>query len=553
MKLSIAYFVQAALAARVVVDWNIGYISVNRDGYNLRRAIGVNGKLPIPPIEATIGDTIELNVFNGLDVSTSIHAHGLYQTNNTHMDGPAMINQCGIPPGDSFTYTYHLEQTGTYWVHGHDKHEIADGLRGALVIYDKPGTAPFEYDEDYLITLEDWFKEEFADRQMHTLDPNQAFPPPHGYAYGLINGINGNHTQALKFEAGKTYRIRVVNMGDLNWFQFSLPGHQMQVIEVDGEYAVPHAVDGIDIAPAQRYSVLVKAHDTDALNYSFNATLHANFIPASQGLIPRTYTGLIEYAKDAPLHDAGAFYSSPGFKWLEDIEMSALDSKPALEPTRRLYFDIGNKLYNTGQHLDHFNNITFRSPQVPTLFTALTTGALAMDPRVYGPQTNAVVLQYGEVVEMTINSFNAMPHPIHRHGVPFQVVAYGPASSPFPAPAGFDSIPVRTSSQTPLRRDTVSIPEYSYVTVRFVAQAGINAQHCHLGQHHSMGMFMVFVEGPDVLQRTLRVPEKMREMCRKQGIPVAGNAAGNAGLDLSGLPNAPTVIFNPNAGPPQNH
>ncbi|KAJ2016863.1 ferroxidase fet3, partial [Coemansia sp. S610] len=68
-----------AQAARVVHDWDIGYLTVNRDGYTTRRAIGVNGQLPFPPVYATKGDTLVINVHNSLDLPTSIHAHGIFQ------------------------------------------------------------------------------------------------------------------------------------------------------------------------------------------------------------------------------------------------------------------------------------------------------------------------------------------------------------------------------------------------------------------------------------------------------------------------------------------
>ncbi|KAJ2308424.1 ferroxidase fet3 [Coemansia sp. RSA 2706] len=543
----------AALAARVAVNWDIGYVSVDRDGHSLRRAVGVNGALPIAPIEATIGDTVELTVRNLLDKPLTMHAHGLFPTNNTHMDGPGMLTQCGIPPGDSFTYVYHLEQTGTFWVHEHLFHGISDGLRAPLIVYDKPNQAPFDYDDDLLLTFEDWFQEEFADREMRTLDPNQKFPPPHGYASGLINGIDGNRTHELHFEPGKTYRLRLLNMGDLNSFQFSLPGHSMHVIEVDGEYTKPHAVDGIDIYPAQRYSVLVRAHDSIQCNYRFNSTIHARFIPAQVGMTPRTYLGDVIYHQGAPFNNATDVYAAPGFKWLEDIELQAFNDAPPLTPNRQISLDIGNQLYSTGQHLDHINNVTFAPPRVPTLFTALSMGALALDARVYGPQTNAIVLRHGEVIELTINSANQMPHPIHIHSRSFQVIEYGPAVSQFPVPADYQNITVRRSGNAPPRRDTVAIPEYSYVKLRFTAGSFITAVHCHFSIHSMIGMFMVFVESPDLLQKSLRVPQSMYDMCHKQGIRTSGNAAGNPGLDFRGLQNTPTVVNQPNRGPPENH
>ncbi|KAJ2380738.1 ferroxidase fet3, partial [Coemansia sp. RSA 2603] len=121
-----SYFINSVIAERIAVDWDVGYVTVNRDGYNTRRAIGANGALPIPPIKATVGDTLYLNVRNSLDVTTAIHAHGLFQRATSYMDGPAGVNQCGIPPGGHFTYVYEIEQTGTFWIHGHDHHQNSD-------------------------------------------------------------------------------------------------------------------------------------------------------------------------------------------------------------------------------------------------------------------------------------------------------------------------------------------------------------------------------------------------------------------------------------------
>ncbi|KAJ2064191.1 hypothetical protein GGH13_006191, partial [Coemansia sp. S155-1] len=163
---------QSVLAKRVVVNWDVGYVNVNRDETITRRAIGVNGALPIPPVFATKGDTLILNVANSLDETTSVHAHGLFQNGTSYLDGPAMVNQCGIPPGESFSYEYMIDQPGTYWLHGHDHHQNSDGFRAPLIIYDSHN--PFDYDEDILLSFEDWYKEEFAERAKITLDP--SFP-----------------------------------------------------------------------------------------------------------------------------------------------------------------------------------------------------------------------------------------------------------------------------------------------------------------------------------------------------------------------------------------
>ena len=49
------------------------------------------------------------------------HWHGLFQEGTTYADGPVGVNQCPIPPGDSFLYEFEvLDQAGTFWYHAHD-------------------------------------------------------------------------------------------------------------------------------------------------------------------------------------------------------------------------------------------------------------------------------------------------------------------------------------------------------------------------------------------------------------------------------------------------
>ncbi|KAJ1728668.1 ferroxidase fet3, partial [Coemansia biformis] len=465
-----AVLAHLGLGKRVVVKWDVGYVMDSRDGHNLRRSIGVNGQQPIMPVTATAGDIIELHVHNSLDEPTTIHAHGLFQRNATHMDGPAMATQCGIPPGANFTYIYDLDHAGTFWLHGHDHHQNSDGLRAPLIVYDKQGSVPYMYDQDILLSMEDWFREEFAERAMVTLDPLSPFPPPHGYAYGLINGVDGNLTRPLNFVPGHKYRLRLLNMSSLMWYQFSIVGHMLEVIEVDGEYTTPVAVNGIDIGPAQRYSVLVTAHPTAKFNFIYNATMHANFIPPAAGLTPRTYIGNVTYSPSALcIQSLSPAPGSPDFQWLHDIELQALDGQPELVPNRKFALEIGSQLYTTGQRLDHINNITYAPPKVPTLYTALSMGADALDPRVYGPQTHAVVLKHNEVVELTINNPGALPHPLHLHGHTFQIVEFGPATTNLPIPEEFQNITIRHAARFPPRRDTVVVPEYNYVIIRFRA------------------------------------------------------------------------------------
>ncbi|KAJ2348044.1 ferroxidase fet3, partial [Coemansia sp. RSA 2618] len=233
------------LAKRVEVNWDVGYLNISRDGYSTWQAIGANGQLPIPPIYVTQGDTLVLTAHNSLDKPFSLHAHGLFQRNSSYYDGPAMVTECGIPPGESFTYIIETrDQVGSFWVHGHQSSEAIDGLRTALVIREK--TLSNDYDEDILITLEDWEQMPFDDHSRML----QALPfakLPGNYPSVLINGVNGNVSEPIHFTPGKRYRIRVISMSVTYWFKVQLPDHKMSIIEADGIDSEPVEVDGLDM------------------------------------------------------------------------------------------------------------------------------------------------------------------------------------------------------------------------------------------------------------------------------------------------------------------
>ena len=90
-----------------------------------------NGQTPGPTIRARVGDTVIVDLENDLDVETTIHWHGLEVPND--MDGVAWIFE-PVPAGGAFTYTFTLEQAGTFWYHPHidTLRQVDLGLYGAF-------------------------------------------------------------------------------------------------------------------------------------------------------------------------------------------------------------------------------------------------------------------------------------------------------------------------------------------------------------------------------------------------------------------------------------
>ncbi|KAI9500538.1 multicopper oxidase-domain-containing protein [Coemansia spiralis] len=540
-------FVQLAFARSTVrVNWDIGYVFVNRDNTKVRRAIGVNGKLPIPPIHLAKHDTLILTVKNSLNVHTSIHAHGLFQNGTNYLDGPDQVTQCGLPSNHTFTYTYkNISQSGTYWLHAHSLHQNADGARTPLVISDPEDV---KYPE-YVLWFEDWYPVEFAVRMEQTMDPNQPFPPPVTYPNMLLNGHNPQENRTvLKFEVGKTYRIRLINMSTTEWFKFNIPGYKLQVIETDGAPTTLTAVDGVDMGPGQRYSVLVTAQDR--LASTFTVALHASFIPLDPLKNPLVYNGTIEHTASEP-----APIDTNNLVWTDDIYINGRNVN-LLPVDRQIKLTLNGSLFTDHITRDIINNITYTLPKVPTLYSALSLGDLATNTSLYGPQTHSIVLNHLENIELLVYNPNTIPHPMHLHGHRFQVVEYGPIPPWMMQEAIAASLsfaehklppklvhPAVVTNLQPNERDTVVLPSLEYVKIRFCADSpGVWLFHCHLDVHHAMGNALTLIEAPLLLQKQTVLPKEMLEMCRLQGIRATGNAVGNPGFDLSGLPPAPTMV-----------
>lgn len=195
---------------------------------------------------------------------------------------------------------------------------------------------------------------------------------------------------------------------------------------------------------------------------------------------------------------------------------------------------------------------------MPSLYTALSVGSAATNPIVYGYAANAQILDYYDTVEVVVNNFDSGGHPIHLHGHNFQIVQRSPAG------AGVYSGTPLDPPATPIRRDVVKVNAGGYITFRFIANnpdkyslnpfslpktladqepARVWAFHCHIDWHLIAGFFATFVEAPLHLQ-SQNVPADQYQVCKDQGLPYKGNAAGNTKnfTDLDGANNVPPPI-----------
>ena len=94
-----------------------------------------NGQVPGPTIRAKRGDTILVEFQNDLESPSTIHWHGLHVP--FEMDGVAWMG-APIEAGGSFTYTFTVDQVGTYWYHPHfdTESQVDLGLYGVFLVED---------------------------------------------------------------------------------------------------------------------------------------------------------------------------------------------------------------------------------------------------------------------------------------------------------------------------------------------------------------------------------------------------------------------------------
>ena len=161
------------------------------------------------------------------------------------------------------------------------------------------------------------------------------------------------------------------------------------------------------------------------------------------------------------------------------------------------------------------------APKVPTLFTALTTGHDALNPKVYGDGVNPFVLESGQIVQIVVNNLDTGAHPFHFHGHVFQVVA---RTDTQPWDGNTTHLPT-----VPMKRDTMKVAAGGAIVLRFQANnPGVFLFHCHIEWHVQSGLSVTFIEAPISLQQQFPngIPWAQKDICKKQGIPTEGNCAG---------------------------
>ncbi|KAJ6406004.1 hypothetical protein OIU84_013881 [Salix udensis] len=145
---------------------------------------------------------------------------------------------------------------------------LSDSTRPPVLLEESESSAglesPVPFDDpagDYTILIGDWYLSNHTDLKA-VLDGGRKLPFPDGI---LING-RGRNGYYLTVEQGKTYRLRISNVGLQNSLNFRIQNHKMKLVEVEGTHTLQTTYSSLDVHVGQSYSVLFTA-DQPGLDY----------------------------------------------------------------------------------------------------------------------------------------------------------------------------------------------------------------------------------------------------------------------------------------------
>ncbi len=261
------------------------------------RAITLNGTVPGPVLRLREGEEAVVRMTNRLDVTTSIHWHGLLVPGPK--DGsPGFNGFAGIAPGETREFRWPVRQNGTYWYHAHSATQEQAGQYGAMII-DPAGADPIVSDREHVVLISEVTSED-PERILRNLKGDadyynwnkrtlpQLFRDAGKFGLGrvlkdraqwatmrmdatdiadvsgyrlMINGRPSGAAPWFEMHRGERVRLRLINGTAMSLVDVRIPGLAMTVVAADGRRVQPVTVDELRMGVAETYDVIVEPQD----------------------------------------------------------------------------------------------------------------------------------------------------------------------------------------------------------------------------------------------------------------------------------------------------
>jgi FtsP/CotA-like multicopper oxidase with cupredoxin domain len=478
-----------------------------------------------PILRLRKGQKVRINLKNELDEETIIHWHGLITP--PAMDGHP---QDAIGPGETYVYEFEVKnRAGTYWFHPHphgrtayqaymgmaglflisDDEEVAVGLPGAefdlpLVIQDRT----FDADNQLLYLTGAMGQMTGRQGMNHGVGAAQE-PMPMQEIMGFLGErilVNG-HPDFVLPVATRTYRLRLLNGSNSRIYKLAWSnGAPLTVIATDGGLLEqPVQRDYITLSPGERVELwadfrqLAVGDEVKLLSLAYTGVEAGMFMGGMMMEMVHTAT----LPNGAPFDvltvrvERGAPNGLPETLSLpaQLASMKRLRAEDALNGAQPRLFALGmaggNWLINRRSFImdevSEDEHVALGSMEVWEFINELNTAGLVL-----GSQGHLAHAQAGPMSGMSMqgDAVDFMAHPMHIHGVQFQVLSrqIDPAFEQ-------DWHTLSAGFVDEGWKDTVLVMpgERVRIGLRFADYAGRYLLHCHNLEHESLGMMRNFL------------------------------------------------------------
>ena len=510
-------------------DLHIKDTLVNFTG-KTKRAIAVNGQIPMPTLTFTQGDTAEIYVYNELKEATSLHWHGLILPNKE--DGVPYLTQMPIEPNTTHVYRFPIIQNGTHWYHSHSGLQEQIGMYGSMILNKRSDDTTFRKGIDDLPTIPVIISEwtDYNPNNVHRMLHNATdwFAIKKGSTQSYIEAIKEGHfttkvknefkrmlamdvsdvyydrfflngyveSQLSQFKAGDKVRLRISNAGASTYFWLNYGGGKFQVVANDGNDVEPVEVDRLIIAVSETYDIVLTIPEKNK-SFAFQAT--------SEDRINRSllYIGEGEKQNMAPLprlkYFEGMKMMNSMMKMNGDLDdmgmnmsLNQMDMNVVMYPEITGASNAQLKENKENQYISNalsdivtLNYSMLKSPHNTSLPKDAPTKVLkfeltgnmnryvwSMDNKVVS-ESDKILIKKGENVKMIIYNGSMMRHPMHLHGHDFRVLNGQGDNAPL--------------------KNIIDIMPMETDTLEFNANMeGDWFFHCHILYHMMSGMGRVF-------------------------------------------------------------
>ena len=484
-----------------------------------KRAIAVNGQIPMPTLDFVQGDTAEIYVHNEMDEETSLHWHGLMLPNKE--DGVPWLTQQPIPAHGTHLYRFPIIQHGTHWYHSHTGLQEQIGMYGSMILHPpslklatplKPPAARgrrIDSIPELPVIISEWtdYNPDNVERMLHNATDWFALRKNAVQSYGeaiqakhfktkITNEwkrmlamdvsdvyydkilFNGLPAQQIKQPTGSKLRLRISNAGASSYFWLRYAGGKIAVVAHDGNDVEPVEVDRLIIAVSETYDIVVQVPADSS--YEFMATTEDRTNSASMFI----GSGPVKHIDPLPRLDyfEGMKMMNSMMKMngdLDDMGMSMSLNK--MDMNNVMYRELKEK---GKPRIKTLNYAMMKAPEETTLpegpvkeIRFELTGNMnryvwSMDNKVVS-ETDKILIKKGENVRMVIYNGSMMRHPMHLHGHDFRLLNGQGAHAPL--------------------MNVVDIMPMETDTLEFHANAeGDWFFHCHILYHMMSGMGRVF-------------------------------------------------------------